>query len=353
MAGNRQPICFIHVGPHKTGSSSIQHFVRTNEGALKRLGLWFAKLAASQSGQGKGHIDLAKAREVRADGSLEPGATLWKEIDRVAARAETDILLSSEMFCKALRDEDVLARFLAFFERRGYRVVIIAYVRDQPGWLNSWYVQSQKRLYDLQTFDAFEAAYAKLGRVDPGRYLRKYMGDPRFELVVVSFEQAIRTGLEADFIARCGIAPDAGLESVGLRNPNAGAKTVHAAQEIMRRAGSGLRDLDGYGRVYQAFKKRSIEHGWGATPYVAIDEPRYERIRARYAASNDQFARRFFGMSWEDLAPRRSYEPSVFDPRAASPAELAEIEAVVAQTVSEFAQCRPKDGGVARRRKAS
>lgn len=348
----RQPAAYIHIGPHKTGSSSIQHFVRSNEAALERLGLYVPKLPGATSGPGGDHLALARARELRPDGSLKPGARLWPELEAATARG-ADILVSSEMFTKALRDDAAFGPMLAFFSARGYRVVLIAYVRDQPGWLNSWYVQSQKRLYELKTFDEFEAAYAELGRVDPWRYLRPYIGDERFELNVVSFDAAIRTGLQRDFIARCGVDPDAGLAPTGLRNPNAGAKTVYAAQEIMRRVGPGARELEGYGRVYGGFKKRCADAGWADTPYVALDDARCGRIRARYAASNERLARRFFGRPWAEVAPPRAYEPSMFDPNTASRGELAEIESVVAEVAGKLKALRPKSAAAPRGKAAA
>lgn len=348
MTASRRPACYIHIGPHKTGSSSIQQFMWTNAAALARLGLYVPALTPSATMAGKCHLDLAKTRELSADGSVPESAELWPELDRVARRGDSDILISSEIFTRALRHPEAFDPILAFFARRGYRVVVIVYVRDQPGWLNSWYVQQQKRLHALRGFEEFELLLAREGRVEPQRFLRPFLDDDRFELSVVSFERAIKAGLERDFFSRCGVPAAAELDGAGLRNPNAGAKTVFAAQEIMRRAGDGLSKLSGYGQVYGRFKNRCRDAGWETTPFMALDNEAAARIRDRYAASNDAFARRIFGERWRDVCPPKDHARSVFDPAQASAAERAEIEDVVAETVGSLRALRSGGPGPAR-----
>lgn len=352
MVSGRRPTAYIHVGPHKTGSSSIKHFCRANKERFAALGLFFPLLIDERGKPARNHEDLAKVQEIRPNGELKPNARLWPEIDAVAAKGEMDVLLSSEMFCRSLGDEDMFSRILGYFEKRGYRVVILAYVRDQPGWLNSWYVQAQKRLAGLATFDQFCANAAEIGRVEPWKFLKKFIDEPRCELEVISFERAISAGLELDFIRRCGVPEGAELEPVPLRNPNAGAKSVYAAQEIMRRAGPRLKDLKGYGPIYNRFKRRCQELGFDETPYVALDQGRYDRIRAQYAESNDSFAKDRFGVSWTELCPPRSYSVSTFDPARASRKELAEIETLVANVVAKLEALRQNQVGGKRARAA-
>lgn len=349
MTSDRQPTVYIHVGPHKTGSSSIKHFCRANRDRLARLGLFYPLLMNEQGRPARNHEELARVREIRPDGGLRPQARLWLEIEEVAARGGADILLSSEMFCNALGDQEMLARILTYFETRGYRVVVLAYVRDQPGWLNSWYVQSQKRLSGLATFDQFCANAEETGRVDPWFYLKKFIDEPRCELEVISFERAIGAGLELDFIRRCGIPADAGLQDIPPRNPNAGTKSVYAAQEIMRAAGPQLKKLKGFGPVYNQFKRRCVELRFDETPYVALDQQRYERIRARYAATNESFAQAFFGLSWTDLCPPRSFSVSTFDPARAQRRELGEIKDLVADIIAKLQKRRRQEERRARR----
>ncbi|MFC3694691.1 hypothetical protein [Chenggangzhangella methanolivorans] len=337
MGPGRRPTAYLHIGPHKTGSTSIQHFCRTNYERLVELGLYFPLLIGEHGRPARNHQDLGTRPEIRRNGDLKPGAMLWSEIDDIACKAGMDVLLSSEMFCNSFTVREMFPRILTFFEKRGYRVVVIAYVRDQPAWLNSKYVQSQKRMSRLISFEAFCAEAAESGGADPERYLRRFVDEPRCELQVVSFEQAAKAGLERDFIRRCGISDDATLEDVQLRNPNAGAKSVYAAQEIMRRAGPKLMSLNGFGPVYADFKQRCQRLGYDRTPYVALDQTAYERIRSQYAPTNERFARARFGRSWAELYPPRTYARSMFEPAKASKPELDELEDLIMTAVDRLA----------------
>lgn len=344
MSASRRPTAYIHIGPHKTGSSSIKHFVRANRETLAGRGLFFPLLIGANGKPARNHEDLGKAPEIGRNGDLKPDARLWPEIEAIAAKGEMDVLLSSEMFSQSFLTFEMFPRILAYFQKRGYRVVILAYVRDQPGWLNSKYVQSQKRFSRNLAFERFCAKAEENGSADPWRFLKRFIDEPGCELEVISFERAIASGLELDFVRRCGIPADVKLEAVTLRNPNVGAKSVYAAQEIMRRAGPRLMRLQGYGLVYNIFKRRCQEMGFDKTPFVALDQKIYERIRAHYAATNESFAKAYFGTSWTELCPPRTYTPSIFDPAQASRQELNEIEDLVATIVRKLSKLEEKKG---------
>lgn len=340
MASPDGPTAYIHVGPHKTGSSSIKHFCHANRDALLRLRLFFPLLLDEDGEPARNHSGLARGPQIRPDGRLKPSDRLWPEIDAIARARSADILLSSEMFCRALGRPKAFSRIVSYFESRGYRVVVLAYVRDQPGWLNSWYVQAQKRLVGLVTFDKFCADAERAGRVDPWLYLKTFIEEPRCELRAIPFERAIAAGLELDFVGRCGVPTDAKLERVPRRNRNAGAKSVYAAQEIMRRAGPHLNEIRGYGPLYNGFKRRCRALGFDDTPYVAVDQIRFDRIRERYAQANDSFARTHLGAGWTELCPPRRCSISIFDPSTASRSELDEIETLVADMVEKLRALR-------------
>ncbi|WP_020180908.1 hypothetical protein [Methylopila sp. M107] len=344
MSASKTRACYLHIGPHKTGSSSIQQFVRENEMALAARGLRFPVIVKENGKLARNHRLLAAPDELTEDGDIRPGAKLWPQVDAVARAGEADILLSHESFVTALPGLGSLDRIVKYFGKRGYAVTVIAYVRDQPGWLNSWYVQNQKRLNGEQSFDGFVEEFAASGRVEPGRYLAPFFEDPRIAVDVVSFERAISAGLEADFLRRCGVEDIDGLVATPIRNVNAGAKTVYAGQQIMKRLGRPLRNYDCYGRIYREFKASFQEFGWESRPYVALDQHLYETIRSRYAPTNDAFAREHFGAAWEELVPARTYERSVLDPTAATPGEMEQIEAVVERALATFAKKAGKAG---------
>ncbi|WP_020179853.1 hypothetical protein [Methylopila sp. M107] len=331
-----RPTCYLHLGPPKTGSSTISHFIEGNLAELDRLGYFVPHMPSLEGRPRNGHGIFANVvvNEVGEDGALLPGAELWPELEAVAAKGEKNIILTNEAFAFSLRVPRKLDRILKFFERHGYGVTVIAYLRDQPGSLNSSYVQTQKRLYARQTFEEFVEECADNGRVDPWRLLELIIDNPRVSLSAGSFEAAYRGGLEADFARRIGLPPDAKMEPVPeVRNPNAGAKTVYAAQQILARTEGVIHKMGLYKRIYRRFRKHFENSGWTDDPYVGLDQDSYERIRAYYRDSNERFARRFLGADWAELVQERSYVKNVFDPASASKDELAEVNAVVDEVV--------------------
>jgi hypothetical protein len=329
--------CFLHLGPPKTGSSTISHFIEGNLPELQRLGYFVPQMPSLKGRPQNGHGIFANVAtdEVDKDGNLKPGAELWPELEAVAAAGEKHIVLSNEAFAFSLRDPEKLDLILKFFERHNYDVTVLAYLRDQPGSLNSSYVQTQKRLYARQTFDEFVEESAERGRVDPWRLLELIIDNPRVSLDVGSFEAAYKIGLEADFSRRIGLPADAAMQPVpAVRNPNAGVKTVYAAQQILAATDGVIQKMGAYKRIYRRFRKHFESRGWTDDPYVGVDQQEYERIRTFYRDSNERFAQRFLGASWSDLSPDRTYRKNVFDPATATQEELDEISAVVDDIVS-------------------
>ena len=328
-----RPTCFIHIGPPKTGSSTISHFVENNAVALESHGVFIPKMPALTGRPQNGHGIFANVREIDGSGGLKPGAKLWPELEAVASAGKLNILLTSEAFTHAFRHKDRLEVFLTFFARHGYNVRVIAYLRDQPSSLNSTYVQTQKRLMKRWTFDEFLQDSADRGRVDPWRWLEHMIDNPRLSLDVGSFEQAVKGGLEADFARRIGMPAGLELEPVKVRNPNAGQKAVYAAQRILAETNEDIFKSPTYKRVYRRFRTHFEKLGWTDAPYVALDDETYRKIRDHYRAANERFAEKYLGASWSELSPERTYVKSVFDPATANPDDLREIDEVVSDIV--------------------
>jgi hypothetical protein len=328
-----RPTCFLHIGPPKTGSSTISHFVENNAATLESHGVFIPKMPALTGRPQNGHGIFANVREIDGSGGLKPGAKLWPELEAVASEGKQNILLTSEAFTHAFRHKDRLEVFLKFFERHDYNVRIIAYLRDQPSSLNSTYVQTQKRLMKRWTFDEFLKDSADRGRVDPWRWLEHIIDNPRLSLDVGSFEQAVKGGLEADFARRIGMPADLELKTVKVRNPNAGQKAVYAAQRILAEIDEDIFKSPTYKRVYRRFRDHFEKLGWTDTPYVALDDETYRKIRDYYRDANERFAEKYLGAPWSEISPDRSYTKSVFDPATANPDDLREIDEVVADII--------------------
>lgn len=329
------PLCTIHIGPHKTGSTSIQAFMTENAAVLERHGVLYPALTSRIGTPSPRHGVLRED----PDGDGE-GAGNWLRLDREALQTGRSVVLSSEFFSETFRDGEALDRFMERLSRRGHRVKILAYVRDQPDWLNSWYVENAKRLGTRLSFERYVEDMDESGRVDPWRIFSAIIDRPGIDFEVVSFERAVNAGLELDFARRVGAPEGADFKPPKRLNASVGARNVYAAQQVMARAGKGARRLKGMLQVANELR-RSVEAIRGEPiRFWASDPDLYERIRERYRKGNDRFAQRYFGCDWATLCPGRPRPQSLFDPASAPASERAQIEQAIEVALSAIEELR-------------
>ncbi|HEY0293044.1 MAG TPA: hypothetical protein VGC51_12065 [Hansschlegelia sp.] len=326
-------VCYLHIGPHKTGSTSIQHALFENAGRLAKIGLTYPTGWAAEGRRRRNHSSLARRTLLRLPGALKD-APVWSELDATLARTRGSIIVSSEHFAIMLRDAGWFDRIIGFFEDQGFRVVIVAFMRDQPIWLNSWYTQDQKNFASRRSFAGFRKLIYRRGYMDPSVFLKRAVDHPRVEVRPLSFERATKAGLVRSFLDAVDAPARFRIDEPPRINANFGAKGVFAAQEIMRRVEAPIRGRPDYTALYRHFLKLMVGRNWEATPYIGLSQDDFSAIRERFGAANEAFARDYFGVCWEELAPVRSYERCVFDFEAASEEDRADVMEVVDAMVS-------------------
>jgi hypothetical protein len=324
-------VCYLHIGPHKTGTTSIQHALFRASRALARRGFVYPTLTNPASGHpDESHLALTRAPNFATADLMD--APAWRELDARITGAPA-VVLSAEHFSDTLRDGGRYERVTDFFIRRGFRMVVVAYVRDQPAWLNSRYTQDQRNFRSRRSIAEFaDLAHAR-GLLDPEAYLRRPVDDPRVEVRVASFEAAAKEGLVRDFLRIIGAPAPFGFREPEPVNPNIGIKGVFASQEIMRRVGGGVRALPDYPKLYEVFKTLTADRDWRRTPYYGLSQALEALVRDRHRDANDRFARRWFGTDWATLHPPKPRPLAVFDPAAATEAERADVAEVVDRMV--------------------
>lgn len=325
-------ICFLHIGPHKTGTTSIQAALFLNAKRLEEIGYAYPTVTDVKSGkQRRSHTPLLRAASLRPDDLRD--SPMWREIETKIADLRGSIVISSEHFAEVLREERHYERIVAFFNRLGYRVVVVGYVRDQPSLLNSWYTQDQRNFASRMTFQEFRDYAIERGLLDPCAYFERAIEDPRVEVRVVSFEQTVKQGLARKFFDAIGVPADFEFPEPNASNANLGVKGVFAAQEIMRRVEGRIRSMPNYNDLYDSFRALMRDRDWAETAYVGLTPEDMTVVRDRYRESNEAFAQKWFGVSWTELAPEREVTERVFDFAAASEADKRDVMEVVDRMV--------------------
>jgi hypothetical protein len=173
MSGVRPPICYLHIGFEKTGSTSIQGFLTENAERLRAQGVLVPQTLARSDGF-RSHIGLTACaldddkteddlRQHFAVGSREEllgfrqqaSERLRQELD--AAPGTGTLVLSDEHLSSRLERLQEVVRVRQMLARLCREVRVVAYVRNQADLLESIYNEALKNgFHDFDLVPDFE-----------------------------------------------------------------------------------------------------------------------------------------------------------------------------------------------------
>ena len=279
----------IHIGRHKTGTTSIQHFLALNEDLLlNQYGIYYPDIGRDPLM--KYHHPLFRDW---AENKKNLDLQLINEIIETAKRKYASrILLSSEILS---RDSITESKWLQLKEAFKEKITIIVYLRRQDKYLQSMYaeeilhglIKSKSTIKDTKTNLDYFHFLAPICRTFTQN-----------RIIVKSFDRAIKLGLYQDFVKNLGITlndefqlpPDNLNQSLPWRYLN----IVRYANDypFMRRLfinTISMRLIVSLAKIFPSFFN---------TPLPLTEEQRQE-ILSRYEESNKMVARKYFG--GEDL----------------------------------------------------
>jgi hypothetical protein len=142
---------FLHIGTHKTATSSVQATLFHNRKALARHGVIYPNLKIGPAHHGLiSHRNSSPGISAPKDGA----AAMWKTLVKDHARAGQTLLLSSEEFSRppptSRIDYEEIRSWLDEFDE----VQILCCLRDQTSFLQSIYLQVA-RMHGIGAFGAF------------------------------------------------------------------------------------------------------------------------------------------------------------------------------------------------------
>ncbi|MDN3522086.1 hypothetical protein [Halomonas ramblicola] len=136
---------FIHAGSHKTGTTSIQVFIRENEDALKTAGIFIPQSGTLNKKSGHHNIGW----EMRNDPRFKPErGTISDLVEELAQRSESTAVLSSEDFEYFVDRPDALTRFEDILVSNGHDLVYIYFFRRADIYAVSLYAELLKHGLD-------------------------------------------------------------------------------------------------------------------------------------------------------------------------------------------------------------
>lgn len=217
---------YLHIGKHKTGTTSIQHYIHENEQFFLKRDCYIVKESDFNSEflakrvnvrnlNGAAHLILRQELEtpMRLQGTVKSKrlSILLEEMNNVntvlKSIKSTNLIISAEAF-SFIRTPFEME--LLYFMLRGFKVIPIIFLRDKTLWLKSWYVQVLGLRKQLNLLDDNELAKGGIfdfstdsWLVDDKSILSMYGNDT----VVHSYE---------DCLAESGSVIPAFLKTIGL-----------------------------------------------------------------------------------------------------------------------------------------
>lgn len=148
----------LHIGAHKTGTTSVQKFFKMNEGALAAHGV-----AYPLTGRKNAHYILAapwiSGMEHRHGFTPADGLKTWDHLDREWADHDGVVFISSEAFCRQWPDR-VDFREVAALTQGFEKVEIVYVVRDQLSAIQSVFMQRSRNQRNAPSFqDVLRSAF--------------------------------------------------------------------------------------------------------------------------------------------------------------------------------------------------
>lgn len=302
----------LHIGMTKTGSTSIQHFLRENREALATRG-WLYPRSPGKARHVrlgfyvKSDSELAKTGAWVTGDHPEPDVFRRRFPRRLAAElaesGQQRVILSEEYLWQAGRLDAV--RELVAPIARSTRVVV--YLRRQDDHLVSAYQQSV-RGGDTQRIDSFAAVRARSLAYDYAGRLAAWQREVAPDtLVVRRFGSAHFAGgsLYEDFFEAAGIdVPVTELGSPPRRNESLDADAVEFVRiyNLHRIENEGLTPAQvRNGRVSQLLAAMPDQG-----PTLTVSPAVLDEVMARHAESNRAVARDHFGLTGDLFdAPRK------------------------------------------------
>ena len=327
----------VHAGTHKTASTFIQGRLRANKVPLKKCGVKLHGL-----GKKLGDEKILPAIIRTKDRDLL-GSWLKLKSDRCPA-----LLYSAEQCTQPLLRKASLEWLLDALEGFGFRLRLAFFLRDQPDYINSMYIQRVKKFYhsiDISSYVA-QCMEQQADWFDYEHMFAPLVANSRVDVQFLPYGRQFGDPFER-LLALPGWLPNASAEWLppvaGGSNDQPGVKGVCLALKVseeLDRLGVRRGRLSHRARYIRRFL---VPLNWPADRYFGLGAQQVESIRAFYESSNNRFAQRVWSaQSWQAVfSGQKDQALNVLDESTLSAAEISEIEKLVQAVVDDLRESSP------------
>ena len=283
-------------------------------------------------------------------------ADLLKEhaFDRIGSLLEAvsiehdQLLVSAEQFTQALVRKNCLDGLLGLLEKYGYRLRVIVYLRDQPEYINSLYVQEVRKFYHSREMRPYVKRSCRR-RSHWFDYLQMFapmIVNPSVETCFLPYGRHFGDPFDRLMTSQGWFAPDVSgwlPGDTGKANDQPGVKGVWLALRVGQKM-----DMLGVNRKLLGNQSKYIRHysiprGWGDDRFFGLRKNRVRQIRQFFRKANDEFAQSVWGdLSWRDVfrdLKQDSY--NVLDESLLPSGEMKELNELVDRVFEDIQLANP------------
>ncbi len=274
----------IHIGTHKTGTTSVQEALERNRAALARRGAWYARTDREPHAHLPKHSSLARALR---QGAAHAGAELSLLLDEFAASGCDTLVLSAEGFSEL--GAESLAPLRALSD--DFRVEVVCFLRRPDLFAEALWNQFCREGRERRTIRDFVRAKGVRARL---RYATLLDAWSDFATVrAADFDTARKTGLLRAFADLAGIDMPESIDVHGNPSPS---MNCAAALALLNRSGEAY-DME---RIIAAFRSDTRRHALGRALRAELLE---------HTAGEQARLARDHGVTFDDTLPDEPRAP--------------------------------------------
>ena len=288
-------VCYIHVGPHKSGTTSIQWFLQENREKLLKAGCF---VPASETKRGAHHALVEGLAGLEVGEHRE--SLVANSIRAIAGTPSEVIIISSEALEGILRNRRHAEVFFNRIEDLKLQPKLILFPRNQPQWINSSYCSM---VAAFRRSDSFESSALGFAQSPDARFLRwiSLAETHKAELIARPFsKETLRCGVIPEFLQSIGIASSHFRDGEVRRNEAVGPFTVSVAREVLRLIEKQLTWLQAE-RCKVELATYLRENRVGDAGYCGLTNALARHVEEELRPDNDAFSQRVWGKSWAEV----------------------------------------------------
>lgn len=282
---------YIHIGPPKTGTTTIQHSLHKNRDKLIENGVYVPRTGSMPDKAHHHNLGWELIKAEKFNQSYGTWRGLLEEISKIEA---SKIVLSSEGFIRCTDDNiRAIKDYL-----QDYDIYIVFYARRQDKKIQSQWAQGAKtheRLDVIMPFpDWIEKNNYQFLFSDYYQIYQQWDRVFKGHVLIRVFEEGQLCGtLFEDFLTTIGVENPPQYPTSGDMNVSLGLKTLAVIMDYKASLVSRIDNLK-LRRIIRSIKEFGTKKGWNAEKWSFISRETYDRIMCHYADNNRKLAQEYF-----------------------------------------------------------